>query len=101
MEVLVLITTESNKKNALRVAKLLLQNKLAACVSIKQIFSIYAWDDEIAETKEFQITIKSKPEFKESLVDFLHEISTYDVPQIIYKEFNSDIKYHNWLNKTI
>ena len=65
MEVLVLITTESNKKNALRVAKLLLQNKLAACVSIKQIFSIYAWDDEIAETKEFEITIKSKPEFKE------------------------------------
>ena len=101
MEVLVLITTESNKKDALRVAKLLLQNKLAACVSIKQIFSIYAWDDEIAETKEFEITIKSKPEFKESLVDFLHEISTYDVPQIIYKEFNSDIKYHDWLNKTI
>ncbi len=101
MEVLVLITTESNKKNALRVAKLLLQNKLAACVSIKQIFSIYAWDDEIAETKEFEITIKSKPEFTESLVDFLHEISTYDVPQIIYKKFNSDIKYHDWLNKTI
>ena len=101
MEVLVLITTESNKKNALRVAKLLLQNKLAACVSIKQIFSIYAWDDEIAETKEFEITIKSKPEFKDSLVDFLHEISTYDVPQIIYKKFNSDIKYYDWLNNNI
>ena len=101
MEVLVLITTESNKKNALRVAKLLLQNKLAACVSIKQIFSIYAWDDEIAETKEFEITIKSKPEFTESLVDFLHEISTYDVPQIIYKNYESEIKYYEWLNKII
>tara|TARA_B100000945_G_scaffold254505_1_gene211621 strand:- start:363 stop:668 length:306 start_codon:yes stop_codon:yes gene_type:complete len=101
MEVLVMITTESNKKNALRVAKLLIQNKLAACVSIKQIFSIYQWDDDIEETKEFEITIKSKPEFKDSLVDFLHEISTYDVPQIIYKKFNSDIKYYVWLNKTI
>ncbi len=101
MEVLVLITTESNKKNALRAAKLLIQNKLAACVSIKQIFSIYEWDDDIAETKEFEITIKSKPEFKDSLVDFLHKISTYDVPQIIYKKFNSNIKYHDWLNKTI
>ena len=101
MEVLIMITTESCKTNALRVAKLLIQNKLAACVSIKQIFSIYEWDDNIEETQEFEITIKSKPEFKDSLVDFLHEISTYDVPQIIYKKFNSDIKYHEWLNKTI
>ena len=101
MEVLVLITTESNKKNALRVTKLLIQNKLAACVSLKQIFSIYEWDDDIAETKEFEITIKSKPEFKDSLVGFIYEISSYDVPQIIYKKFNSDIKYHDWLNKTI
>ena len=101
MEVLVLITTESNKKNALRVSKLLIQNKLAACVSIKQIFSIYEWNGDIEETKEFEITIKSKPELKDSLVDFLHEISTYDVPQIIYKKYNSEIKYYGWLNKTI
>ena len=55
-----MITTESSKANALRMAKLLIQNKLAACVSIKQIFSIYEWDDDIEETKEFEITIKSK-----------------------------------------
>ena len=101
MEVLIVITTESNKKNALRMAKLLIQKKLAACVSIKQIFSIYEWDDDIEETKEFEITIKSKPEFKDYLVNFLHEISTYEVPQIIYKKFSSDIKYYDWLNKTI
>ena len=47
MEALVLITTESSKGNALRMAKLLIQKKLAACVSIKQIFSIYMWDDDI------------------------------------------------------
>jgi len=96
-----MITTESSKANALRMAKLLIQNKLAACVSIKQIFSTYKWDDDIEETKEFEITIKSKLEFKDSLIDFVNKNSTYDVPQIIYKKFNSDIKYHDWLNKTI
>jgi len=101
MEILVMVTTESNKKKALRVAKLLIQNKLAACVSIKQIFSIYEWNDDIEETKEFEITIKSKPEFKDNLIDFLHKISSYDVPQIIYKRINTDITYHDWLNKTI
>ena len=101
MEVLVMITTESSKTNALRIAKLLLQNKLAACVSIKQIFSIYEWDDDIKETKEFEITIKSKPEFRDNLIDFLYKISTYDVPQIIYKKYESEIKYYDWINKTI
>ena len=101
MEVLVLITTESSKTNALRMAKLLIQNKLAACVSIKQIFSIYEWDDDIRETKEFEITIKSKPEFKDYLIDFINKNSTYEVPQIIYKKYNAEMKYYDWLNKTI
>ena len=101
MEVLVIVTTESSKTNASRLAKLLIQNKLAACVSIKEIFSIYVWDGDIEETKEFEITIKSKPEFKNSLIDFLNKISTYDVPQIIFKKYHSEMKYYEWLNKTI
>ncbi len=96
-----MITTESSNANASRMAKLLIQNKLAACVSIKQIFSIYKWNNDIEETKEFEITIKSKPEFKDDLIDFLHKVSTYDVPQIIYKKYHSEIKYYDWLNKTI
>ena len=96
-----MITTESSNSNALRMAKLLIKNKLAACVSIKQIFSIYEWDDEIEETKEFEITIKSKPELKDNLIDFVHKISTYELPQIIHKKYHSEMKYYDWLNKTI
>ena len=92
MEILVIIATESSKTNAERMAKLLIKEKLAACVSIKQILSFYEWDDDIQETKEFEITIKSKPEFKDDLIDFLYKISTYDVPQIIYKKYHAEIK---------
>ena len=101
MEVLIIITTESSKKNASRVAKLLIKNRLAACVSIKQIFSIYSWNDEIEETKEFEITIKSKPELKDDLINFLRKNTTYDVPQILYKRYHAEMKYLDWLNQTI
>ena len=96
-----MITTESSKANALRMAKLLIQNELAACVSIKQIFSIYEWDNDIEETKEFEIIIKSKPEFKDRLIDFLQKISTYDTPQIIFKKYHVEMKYYEWLKKSI
>jgi periplasmic divalent cation tolerance protein len=101
MEVLIMVTTESSKSNALRLAKLLLKNKIAACVSMKEIFSIYEWNNNIEETKEFEIMIKSKPEFKENLIDFLHKNSSFEVPQIIYKKYNTEMKYYDWLNKTI
>ena len=81
-----MITTESSNANALRMAKLLIQNKLAACVSIKQIFSIYEWDNHIEESNEFEITIKSKPELKKDLIVFLRKIISYDLPQIIQNE---------------
>jgi len=101
MEILVIIATESCKTNAVRMAKLLIKEKLAACVSIKQIFSVYEWDDDIQETKEFEITIKSKLEFKDYLIEFLNKNSTYDVPQIIYKKYHAEMKYYDWLNKTV
>ena len=101
MEILVIITTESSKTNAVRMAKLLIKEKLAACVSIKQILSVYEWDDDIQETKEFEITIKSNLESKDSLIDFVNKNSTYDVPQIIYKKYHAEMKYYAWINKTI
>ena len=101
MEILVIITTESSKTNAVRMAKLLIKEKIAACVSIKQIFSVYEWDDDIQETQEFEITIKSKLEFKDCLIDFVNKNSSYDVPQIIYKKYHVEMKYYDCLNKTI
>ena len=101
MEILVIIATESSKTNAVRMAKLLIKEKIAACVSIKQIFSVYKWDDGIEETKEFEITIKSKLEFQDYLIEFLNKNSTFDVPQIIYKKYHAEMKYYDWMNKTI
>ena len=33
--------------------------------------------------------------------NFLNKISTYDVPQIIYKKYHSEMKYYAWIDKTI
>jgi len=99
--VLLLITTESNEKIAKNIAQLLVQKKLAACVSIKSIYSIYKWEDDIEEAKEFEITIKTKPELKDDLIKFLQKNTSYEVPQILYKTFYAESKYHDWIVKTI
>ena len=99
-KVLLLVATEYNKKSAKKIAKLLLKKKLASCVSLKEIISIYEWKGKIDEVNEIEIVIKSKPELKKTLVVFLQKEISYDVPQIIYKKFNSEKKYINWVNKS-
>ena len=99
-KVLVLVATEYNKKSAKKIAKLLLKKKLAACVSLKDISSIYEWKGKIEEVNEVEIIIKSKPELKNALGIFLQKQLSFDVPQIIYKKFNSEKKYFHWVNKS-
>ncbi|MDC3171013.1 divalent cation tolerance protein CutA [Prochlorococcus sp. AH-716-E13] len=99
-QVLLLIATEANKKAAKKISKLLLKKKLAACVSLKDINSIYVWEGKIEEVNEVEIIIKSKPKLKNALIVFLQKTISYDVPQIICKKFNSEKKYINWVNKS-
>ena len=100
-KVLLVITTGSNRKLAKDIAKLLIKKDLAACVSLKDIYSIYKWDGKIEKAKEVEIIIKSKPELKAQLKDLLQEMISYETPQIIYKLFNSEKKYSNWIFKSV
>ena len=100
-QVLLLITTESNKKTAKKIAKLLVKKKLAACVSLKDIYSIYEWEGKVEEVLEVEIVVKSRPDLKKDLIVFLQKKISYDVPQFLYKKFNSEKKYINWVKKSL
>ena len=100
-KVLFLITTVPNQLLAEQIAKELIEVKLAACVSIKEIKSIYEWQGNIEENKEFEITIKSLPENLNELILKLKEKISYEIPQLIYKIFDSENSYFQWMKKSI
>ena len=100
-KVLFLITTVPNQLLAEQIAKELIEVKLAACVSIKEIKSIYKWQGNIEENKEIEITIKSLPENLNELTLILKEKITYEVPELIYKIFDSENSYFQWINESI
>ena len=98
---LILFTTISNKNGAEKIARKIIQKKLAACVSIKEINSFYFWDCDIQNDEEYEITIKSKPEKLDDLIKFLKVKIGYEIPQIIYKSFESEKNYYEWVEKSI
>ena len=100
-KVLFLITTVPNQLLAEQIAKELIEVKLAACVSIKEINSFYFWDEMIQNDSEYEVTIKSKPEKLKSLIEFLKIEIGYQIPQIIYKNFESERSYYEWAEKSM
>ena len=98
---LLLITTAPNQLLAKKIAKELIERKLAACVSIKEIKSTYKWKGNIEENKEFELNIKSLPENLDELILMLQEKITYEVPELIYKIFDSENSYFQWIKESI
>ena len=98
---MILCTTVSNKYCAEKLARKLLKYKLAACVSIKDINSFYLWDGKIQDDSEYEVTIKSKPEKLNNLIKFLKIEIGYEIPQIIYKNFESERSYYKWAEKSM
>ena len=100
-KILVLIATESNKETAVCIAKLLIRKKLAACISFKEIQSLYSWQGKLEYSNEIEIIIKSKPNKLNPLLESLKKELSYEIPQLIYKVFESEENYYKWITKSI
>ena len=100
-KLLLLITTVPNQSLAEQIAKELIKKKLAACVSFREIKSIYKWQDNIEESKEIEINIKSLPENLNELTLILKDKITYEVPELIYKIFDTENLYFQWVKESI
>jgi len=100
-QILVMIATEPEMDNAQKVATLLLKKKLAACISLKEINSIYVWEGKIARSSEIEIFIKSIPKNQSRLIEILKKELTNDLPEIIFKNYDSESEYFSWVNNSI
>jgi periplasmic divalent cation tolerance protein len=79
---LVLVTTTSETE-AENLAIALLNERLAACVSMYPIRSIYRWQGQIENEREWQLAIKTDLKQFEQLSAKIQELHTYAVPEII------------------
>lgn len=80
----VILVTAANKKECRKIAKHLVESKLAACVNITQhIESIYRWDGKISHDREYQLLIKSTRELFPEIKAAISKLHSYHLPEII------------------
>ena len=97
-EIYLVITTEGDKKNASKLANLLLREKLIPCVTFKNIESNFWWKGNINKSKEVQLMIKCKEENISKVCNKISEWHSYEIPEIIYFRVSANKNYHCWIN---
>ena len=98
--ILVYVTTDSEDE-AVKLSKLILNNRLAACSNIiNQSKSFYWWNNEINETREYIILFKTNSKNENRLIEEVVENHSYDTPCVISIPILSGNKiFLEWVNQ--
>ena len=82
---IVVLVTCGSAKQAQRIARMLVEKRLAACGNIFQapVKSIYRWKGKVESAKEYLLVIKSSRRRFGALREMVKRLHSYDVPEII------------------
>ncbi|MBP0018037.1 MAG: divalent-cation tolerance protein CutA [Cyanobacteria bacterium SBLK] len=98
---LVLVTAGSEEE-ANEIASALVNEQLAACVSIAPIQSVYRWQGKIERDREWQLTIKTHLALFPALETKIKDLHSYDVPEMIaIPIIMGSQSYLDWLSKSV
>ncbi|MCD5404950.1 MAG: divalent-cation tolerance protein CutA [Desulfotomaculum sp.] len=102
-EYIQVFTTTEKEEDAKKIAKTIVEERLAACVQILgPITSTYWWEESIETSKEWLLFIKSKKSMYEELEKAIKSIHPYQVPEIIAVPVTAGSKdYLEWIKKEL
>ncbi|MHB8601048.1 MAG: divalent-cation tolerance protein CutA [Nitrosotalea sp.] len=95
---IILVSTYPDKKSISRIAHVVVEQKLAACVNYTKINSVYSWKDKIEDVGEFLALFKTTTKSKQKLKEEIAKSHPYDVPEIVEIKMDSvSMPYMKWL----
>jgi periplasmic divalent cation tolerance protein len=83
MAALLVLTNLPDRAAAERLAELVIEKKLAACVNILACRSVYRWKGAVQRDEEHPMLIKTSAERYPALEKALREGHPYELPEII------------------
>ncbi len=82
--VVLVLSTIGDEEAAARIARELVERRLAACVNIVPgVRSIYRWQGRVEDERELLLIVKSTHDRRAELVEAIGRLHPYDVPEIV------------------
>ena len=95
--------TASNKKEAERIAKKLLDKRLIAWANvINKVNSYFVWKNRIQNSKEIIICGKTTSKNQKKIIKVVKSIHSYSVPCIIFFDIkNGNKDFLKWIEQSV
>lgn len=100
---IVILVTAPNLRQAKKIAKALVEERLAACVNITApVQSLYRWKGKVNEDREFLLLIKSSRELFGEVQAAVRKLHTYTTPEIICLPIvDGSPDYLQWISDSV
>jgi periplasmic divalent cation tolerance protein len=97
------LTTAGSPGEASRLARTLVEERLAACATlIPGVQSIYHWEGQLETTSETLLLLKTGPEQIDALQARLHELHSYQTPEFLVLGVEAaSHPYLDWLTASL
>ena len=95
---LLALTTEASHAQAEHLAEQLLERRLAACVALKPVESLYRWQGKLERSDEVQLLIMSDPRCATALEQAVRELHSYATPQWLTWSAEASADYAAWMS---
>lgn len=100
--VVVVTTTLADQTGALELARALVEARLAACVHVIPITSVYRWEGRLEEQAEWACHIKTTVERAPELYAQIRSLHPYQVPEILTLAVGEgDAAYLGWVGESV
>ena len=104
VELCVVLVTCGNRAEARRIARRVVEQKLAACVNLLStpMESVYSWKGEIETAREWLLMLKSTKPRLPALQKEIRRLHSYEVPEFIALPIHSGSRdYLAWLADSV
>ena len=101
MKPIAVVTTVANREDAHRLARTLVERKLAACAQISEMESIYHWQGEVQQAAELRVLFKTTDERYELVESTIRELHPYELPEFIVLDATASVAYAAWVRESI
>ncbi len=102
-DAVIVLCTCGNQEEASRIAEALVEERLAACVSIMpRVQSIYRWQGSVERAEELLLLVKTNGQRFPAVRDRIVELHSYDTPEIVALPIADGAeKYLSWLRDQV
>ena len=102
-EFIVVFVTAGSSAEGERLARALVEERLAACVNrIPAVQSVYRWQGKVEESTEELLVIKTRADLLTPLEKRVSELHSYSVPEVIALPImNGSADYLKWLGEQV